>query len=168
MKEKSKEKEKKTNAMRQLDTAKIAYRVLTYSYDDEDFSGTKVAEEIGLSGAQVFKTLLTENGKGQYVVCCIPVEKKLALKSLAKSSGQKTLSMIPVANLLPVTGYVRGGCSPIGMKKKFDTYLDESALLFPEIAVSAGVRGAQIVLSPTDLVTAVAAKTGAFATDTDE
>ena len=161
-------KEKKTNAMRLLDTAKIAYRVLSYDYDDQDFSGTKVAAQIGLDGHQVFKTLVTQSPKGVFVVCCIPVEQKLDLKALAKAAGQKSLAMLPLTNLLATTGYVRGGCSPMGMKKKYDTYIDESALLCTEMAVSAGVRGQQIVLAPRDLIAAAQAKTGAFATDVED
>lgn len=141
-------KTQKTNAMRLLDAAKIPYRVIEYEVDEKDLSGVHVAQSIGQDVDTVFKTLLLKGERTGYLVCCIPVAKELDLKKLAKATGDKKVEMIPMKDLLPVTGYIRGGCSPIGMKKKYPTYIEETAVLFDEIAVSAGVRGAQILIKP--------------------
>ena len=106
---------------------------------------------IGMECGQVFKTLVLKGERTGYFVCCIPVDRELDLKKVAKAAGDKKAEMIPMKDLLPVTGYIRGGCSPVGMKKKFPTYFDETAQLFDEIAVSAGKRGEQIVIHPEDL-----------------
>ena len=137
----------KTNAMRRLDAAKIAYEVLEYEVDENDLSGTHVADEVGLAHEIVFKTLVAKGDKTGFVVFCIPVDEELDLKLAARETGNKRIEMLPVKELLPTTGYIRGGCSPIGMKKKFPTFFDESALLHEKIAVSAGVRGAQLLLT---------------------
>lgn len=158
----AKKAEKKTNAMRILDTAGTAYRVLAYSYGEDDFDGLHVAEQLELSPEVVFKTLVTRGPKGQIAVCCIPVASQLDLKALAASAGVKSLELVPVGELLSLTGYVRGGCSPVGMKKSYPTYIDESAHTHSEIAVSAGIRGKQIFLAPKDLISAVQAQTGRF------
>lgn len=142
------QKKEKTNAMRMLDAAAVSYHVVEYEVDENDLSGVHVAESIGQDVDTVFKTLVLRGERTGYLVCCIPVAGELDLKKLAKAAGDKKVEMIPVKDLLPVTGYIRGGCSPIGMKKKYPTYIEETAVLFDEIAVSAGVRGAQIVINP--------------------
>ena len=137
--------------MRLLDAAGIAYRTQEYEVDEQDLSGVHVAKQIGEDPDMVFKTLVLKGEKTGYLVCCIPVAEELDLKKAAKAAGDKKVEMLPMKELLPTTGYIRGGCSPIGMKKKFPTYIEETAVLFDEIAVSAGVRGAQIILNPEDL-----------------
>ena len=136
----------KTNAMRLLDAAGIAYRTAEYEYDESDLSGKHAAQQVGLPEEQVFKTLVTRGDKTGLLVFCIPVSDELDLRRAASVSGNKKLEMIHVKELLPLTGYIRGGCSPIGMKKKYPTYIDETSILFDEIAVSAGQRGLQIIL----------------------
>ena len=141
----------KTNAMRLLDQKKIPYSTAQYDYDVQDLSGLHAAQAIGLAPERVFKTLVAKGERQGYLVFCIPVCCELDLKKAAKAAGDKKVDLIAMKELLPVTGYLRGGCSPIGMKKKFPTYLDASALDQQSIAVSAGIRGCQIVLSPQDL-----------------
>lgn len=141
----------KTNAMRLLDAAGISYHSSEYEYDESDLSGVHAAEAIGLPPDQVFKTLVTRGDKTGPAVFCIPVHLELDLKKAATVSGNKKLEMLHLKELLGMTGYVRGGCSPIGMKKKFPTFLDETAVLFDEIAISAGVRGQQILIAPDTL-----------------
>ena len=148
----------KTNAMRQLDTAGIAYRTVSYEYDEQNLSGLHAAEQVGIPAEQVFKTLVTRGDKTGILVFCIPVDMELDLKKAAAVSGNKKVEMTHVKELLGLTGYVRGGCSPIGMKKKYPSYIDETAILFEEIAVSAGMRGEQILLHPEDLIAFVNAK----------
>lgn len=148
----------KTNAMRRLDAAKIKYEVKEYEVDENDLSGTHIAEQIGLPFAQVFKTLVAKGEKSGTMVFCIPVDREIDLKKAAVVTGNKKLEMLHVKDLLATTGYIRGGCSPIGMKKKFPTYIDESAKSFEEITVSAGVRGAQLLLNVDELVKFVEAK----------
>lgn len=148
----------KTNAMRQLDTAGIAYRTVSYEYDEQNLSGLHAAEQVGIPAEQVFKTLVTRGDKTGILVFCIPVDMEVDLKKAAAVSGNKKVEMTHVKELLGLTGYVRGGCSPIGMKKKYPTYIDETAILFEEIAVSAGMRGEQILLHPEDLIAFVNAK----------
>ncbi len=142
----------KTNAMRLLDADKIKYRSETYEYDENDLSGVTVAAKLSMPPEQLFKTLVTKGDKTGYMVFCIPVAEELDLKKAAVCSKNKKIEMLHVKDFLPVTGYIRGGCSPIGMKKKFPTFIDETAQLFDEIGVSAGVRGCQIIISPDDLV----------------
>lgn len=142
----------KTNAIRQLEKAKIPFRTMEYEVDESDLSGVHVAAQLGQPVEQVFKTLVLKGEKKGYLVCCIPAAKELDLKKAAKAAGEKKVELLPVKELLPVTGYIRGGCSPIGMKKRFRTFLDETALLYPEIAVSAGIRGGQILLAPSSLI----------------
>ena len=141
----------KTNAMRLLEAAGIPFRTAEYEVDENDLSGVHVAEQLGQPPEQVFKTLVLKGERTGYFVCCISVNAELDLKKAAKAAGDKKCEMLHVKDLLGVTGYIRGGCSPVGMKKKFPTYIDETAILFDEIAVSAGVRGAQIIISPDDL-----------------
>ena len=141
----------KTNAMRLLTAAKIPFTVKEYPVDENDLSGTHVADSIGADYDTVYKTLVLKGDKTGYLVCCIPVDAELDLKKVAKAAKDKKVEMIPMKDLLGLTGYVRGGCSPIGMKKKFPTYIEETAVLYDEIAVSAGVRGAQIIINPEKL-----------------
>lgn len=141
-----------TNAMRILKSAKIDFTVSEYPVDEQDLSGAHAAQMLGVSPDIVFKTLVVRGQKHGLFVCCIPVECELDLKKLAKLTGDKSVQMIKVSELLPMTGYVRGGCSPIGMKKKYPTYVDARARAYEKIYVSAGVRGQQIVLAPEQLV----------------
>ena len=147
----------KTNVMRLLDAAGVHYRTAEYEYDESDLSGRHAAEQLDLPAEQVFKTLVARGDKTGPVVFCIPVLDELALRRAAAVSGNKKVELIHLKELLPLTGYLRGGCSPIGMKKKFPTYIDETCILFDEIAVSAGARGKQIILSPDDLISYTAA-----------
>ncbi len=163
MAEKKREKKTmtKTNAMRRLDTAKIPYEVVSYTVDENDLSGVRTAAELGLSDPGcMFKTLVTKGSRGGYFVFCIPVAAELDLKACAAAAGEKSVEMIHVKDMLTVTGYMRGGCSPIGMKKQFPTYVDESALRYERIYVSAGQRGLQLHLAPADLLRYVGAVTG--------
>ena len=142
----------KTNAMRQLDAAKIPYEPKTYEVDENDLSGTHIAEQIGLPYEQVFKTIVTRGDKTGYLVFCIPCHKEIDLKAAAIATGNKKVEPVAVKELLGLTGYIRGGCSPIGMKKKFPTYFDKSAEEADRITVSAGVRGIQLLLAREDVV----------------
>ncbi len=147
----------KTNAMRLLDAAGIIYKTTEYEYDEADLSGTHAAQAIGMPAEQVFKTLVTRGDKAGITVFCIPVCCELDLRKAAVVSGNKKIEMTHVKELLDLTGYLRGGCSPIGMKKQYPTYIDETVQLFDEIAISAGMRGQQIIIAPNDLCTYVKA-----------
>ena len=149
----------KTNAMRILDAMKISYTTKQYEVDPDDLSGVRAAELMGLDPEGVFKTLVSRSDKGEIVVLCIPVHRELDLKKCAGAAGVKRLELTAVKELLPLTGYIRGGCSPIGMKKKYRTFLHESALHCEHILVSAGQRGVQICIRPSDLTAAVLADT---------
>ena len=142
----------KTNALRLITQAGIPHRTASYDFDEHDLSGSKAAAAIGMPPEQVFKTLVARGDKTGVVVFCIPVLCTLDLKKAAKVSGNKKVEMVHMNELLPLTGYIRGGCSPIGMKKTYPTFIDETAELFDEIAVSAGARGQQILLAPGDLI----------------
>ena len=144
----AKAKEEKTNAMRILESAGIPFEILSYTVDESDLSGVHVAKELNLPAEQVFKTLVTKGSKNGYAVFVIPVAEELDLKKCALAAGDKRVEMIPMKELLPLTGYIRGGCSPVGMKKPFPTYFDETATLFDRIYLSAGVRGKQFCLDP--------------------
>ena len=146
----------KTNVMRLLDAANIKYDEKVYSEDIVD--GLGVASNLNENPECVFKTLITENDKKEHFVFCVPVTGELDLKKAAKASYSKSISMIKQKELLPLTGYVHGGCSPIGLKKQFPVYIDETAQLFDKIYVSGGRRGFQVGLSPLDLETIVKAK----------
>ena len=146
----AKEKEIKTNAMRILDRMKIPYTHYTYECD-EFIDGMQIVEKLNLKPEQVYKTLVTQGHSKAYFVFVIPVAEELDLKKAAKAVGEKSLEMIHVKDMLSVTGYIRGGCSPIGMKKKFPTYIEETAQLYDKITVSAGQRGVQVTLSPETL-----------------
>ena len=142
----------KTNAARLLDKAKIAYELIPYEVDESDLSATHVADQLGENVKQVFKTLVLHGDKTGYFVCIIPGDEELNLKLAAKVSGNKNCEMIPMKNLLSITGYIRGACSPIGMKKQFPTYIHNTCLDFEFIYVSAGQRGLQIKVNPNDLI----------------
>lgn len=148
----------KTNAMRRLDAAKIPYEVKEYVVDENDLSGVHIASQIGLPFEQVFKTLTARGDKTGVLVFCLPVDREIDLKKAAAITGNKKIELLPVKELLSVTGYVRGGCSPIGMKKKYPTYIDESAKNFEKITVSAGMKGAQLLLDTLSLAEFVDAK----------
>ena len=142
----------KTNVMRLLEAAGIPYRSAEYEYEESDLSGLHAAQAVGMAPEQVFKTLVTRGDKTGITVFCIPVDMELDLKKAAIVSRNKKVEMIHVKELLGLTGYIRGGCSPVGMKKKYPTFLDETCILFDEIAVSAGQRGVQVILNPQDLI----------------
>lgn len=148
----------KTNAMRLLDAAKIAYDVKEYEVDENDLSGVHIASQIGLPFDQVFKTLTAKGDKSGVIVFCIPVHKEIDLKKAATVTGNKKVELLHVKDLLATTGYVRGGCSPIGMKKKFPTFIEQSALDFDKITVSAGMKGAQLLLRVDELIKFTGAK----------
>ena len=141
----------KTNVMRRLDAAKIAYEVCEYEVDENDLSGTHIANQIGLPYERVFKTIVVKGDKTGHMVFCIPCHREIDLKAAAAATGNKKIEPVHVKDLLGLTGYIRGGCSPIGMKKKFPTFIDETAVLFDKIYVSAGMRGVQIIINPNDL-----------------
>lgn len=155
----------KTNAARLLDKAKISYNLIPYEFDENDLAVQHVADSLGQDIAKVFKTLVLHGDKTGYVVCVIPGDKEVDLKSLAKVSGNKKVEMIPMKDLLSVTGYIRGGCSPIGMKKRFPTYFHISAAEHDVIYVSAGVRGLQVEIDPKDLISYVQATVADVATE---
>ena len=142
----------KTNASRILDELGVAYTLLTYAVDEDDLSGVHAADALGLDPACVFKTLVARGDRTGIVVACIPVAAELDLKALARVSGNKSAVLLPLKELLPTTGYIRGGCSPIGMKKSFPTYIHSTCRLYDSIYVSAGVRGLQIRIAPDDLI----------------
>ncbi len=149
----------KTNAMRLLDLEKIPYSTKEYAYEESDLSGVHAAQVLGFSPEMVFKTLVTRGDKTGPVVFVIPVAEELDLKKAAKVSKNKSIEMVHVKDLLGLTGYIRGGCSPIGMKKKFPTFVDETVELLEEVSISAGVRGCQILLRPEDLLSFTGAQT---------
>ncbi|QQS36403.1 MAG: Cys-tRNA(Pro) deacylase [Ignavibacteriales bacterium] len=142
----------KTNAMRILESNNIIYSSHSYDVDEEDLSGITVAKKIDAEPECVFKTLVCSSDKTGIVIFCVPVTEELNLKKAAASSGNKKVEMIKTKELFSLTGYVRGGCSPIGMKKNFPTYIDETILLFDYIYCSAGIRGTQLKLNPSDLI----------------
>ena len=147
----------KTNAARLLDRAKIAYELIPYTVDENNLAATHVAEELGEDIASVFKTLILKGDRTGYFVCVIPGDKEVDLKSAARVSGNKSCDLIPMKELLPTTGYIRGGCSPIGMKRPFPTFIHATALDFDRIYISAGVRGLQIAIHPQALIDYVGA-----------
>lgn len=142
----------KTNAARLLDKAKIKYELIPYKVDEEHLAATHVAEQLGEDIARVFKTLVLRGDKTGVFVCVIPGDAEVNLKLAAKASGNKSAELIHMKELLPTTGYIRGGCSPIGMKKPFPTYIHATCTAFDFIYVSAGMRGLQIKLAPADLI----------------
>lgn len=142
----------KTNAMRRLDTVKIKYEVCEYEPDENDLSGVHVAAQIGLAPELVFKTLAAVGDKTGVVVFCIPCAAELDLKAAAAVSGNKRVELLHVKELQAYTGYIRGGCSPVGMKKSYPTYFDESANKHERITISAGIRGAQLLVDREKLI----------------
>lgn len=155
----------KTNAARILDRLKISYELVGYPVDPDNLAADHVAAELGEPIEQVFKTLVLHGDKTGHLVCVIAGNREVDLKKTAKASGNKKVEMIPMKELLPLTGYIRGGCTSIGMKKKFPTYLSPEAMDFPFIYISAGQRGMQIKLAPADLVKAAEANIADIATD---
>ncbi|MBR3894577.1 MAG: Cys-tRNA(Pro) deacylase [Clostridia bacterium] len=149
----------KTNAMRMLTAAKIAFEVLEYEVDENDLSGMHIAEQVGYPPERMFKTLVARGDKTGPLVFCIPVAQEIDLRRVAVITKNKKIEMIHVKDLLALTGYIRGGVSPIGMKKKFPTWFDESALQFERITVSSGTRGAQLLLDRAELLHFVQAET---------
>lgn len=148
----------KTNAVRLVQQANIPCRECFYEFDEKDLNGNHAATAIGMPSEQVFKTLVTLGDKTGINVFCIPVCCELDLKKAAKTTGDKRIDMVAVKDLLALTGYIRGGCSPVGMKKKYPTYFDETCILWDEIAVSAGARGHQMIIPPLPLVSLLEAK----------
>lgn len=153
----------KTNAMRFLDAAKIEYEALEYEVDENNLAGTHIADQIGLPYEKVFKTIVARGDKTGLLVFCIPCDMEINLKKAATVTGNKKVEPVHVKELLSLTGYIRGGCSPVGMKKKFPTYFDHTVLLQEKITVSSGVRGAQLLLNAGELISYLGAKTADLA-----
>ena len=158
-------KEEKTNVMRLLEKAQVPYTAHTYDHADGVIDGVGVARKLAQDPARVFKTLVTNGASGQYAVFCVPVEAELDLKKAARAAGEKAVEMIHVADINKVTGYIRGGCSPLGMKKRYLTVVDESILQHQTVMVSAGKIGFQIELAPVDLLRQSVAKTAQITTE---
>ena len=156
----AKDKIQKTNAARLLDSKKIAYELIPYEVDENDLSAVHIATQLGEPIERVFKTLVLHGDRSGYFVCVIPGDKEVDLKLAAKVTGNKSCNLIPMKELLPLTGYIRGGCSPIGMKKPFPTFIHSTCKDFDFIYVSAGVRGLQFKINPDDLCKAAGAKVG--------
>lgn len=148
----AKQKINKTNVARLLDKAKVPYELIPYEVDESDLSAVHVAAQLGENIDLVFKTIVLHGDKTGYFVCVVPGEHEIDLKKAAKVSGNKKCELLAMKELLPTTGYIRGGCSPIGMKKHFPTYLHETAVGYGYIYISAGQRGLQVKLSPADLL----------------
>ena len=143
----------KTNALRMLDKVKIPYSIKEYEYDEEHLDGRHVASQVDMDPNAIFKTLVLHDHHNEHLVCCVPVLEEIDLKKLAKLAGRKSVEMIHQKDLLSVTGYMRGGCSPVGMKKQFPTYIDESILKVDEVAFSAGKRGYQMIVNVQQILT---------------
>ena len=141
----------KTNAARILDAAGIHYELREYEVDEDDLSAPRVAEKVGMPPEQVFKTLVARGDRSGVLMACVPANTELNLKALAAASGNKKVELVAVKEVLGLTGYIRGGVSPVGVKKPYPFFLDETAILFDVISVSAGIRGCQMVLAPDDL-----------------
>lgn len=148
----------KTNAVRLLESQNISHTIIEYDYDEDEIDAVSVAQKIGAEPESVFKTLVSVDEKNEFFVFVIPGNFELNLKKAAKITGSKKIELIKVKDLQPLTGYLRGGCSPIGMKKLYPTYIDENAQLFNNIYVSAGIRGMQLKLSPDDLCKVIKAR----------
>lgn len=142
----------KTNAMRMLENAQIEYTPLEYEVDENDLSGMHIAKQLNMDPDMMFKTIAARGEKRGIMVFCIPVSCEIDLKKAANASGDKRVELLPVKELLANTGYIRGGCSPIGMKKKYPTFIDEACVLFEKITVSAGIRGCQLLVETEKLV----------------
>ena len=152
----------KTNALRMLDRAKIKYEIKEYEYDEDHLSGHHIVDKVDLDANQIFKTLVLHDNNNLYLVCCIPVLEEIDLKKLAKLAKRKNVEMIHQKDLLNVTGYIRGGCSPVGMKKKFPTFIDESILNVDSVAFSAGKRGYQMVVDTKEIIQYLEATIGSI------
>lgn len=161
----AKQKIPKTNAMRMLDIAKIPYEIKEYEVDENDLSGTHIANQVGLPYEMVFKTIVTKGDKTGYCVFCLPCHKEIDFKAAARISGNKSIEPLHVKDLLGVTGYIRGGCSPVGMKKKFPTYFDSSASALERLTVSAGMKGAQLLVESRAILEYTEATLGDFTVD---
>ena len=146
---------KKTNAARVLDSLKIDYKLLEYEVDESDLSAETVAKKVNLPPEQVFKTLVARGDKTGVLIACVPGNGELDLKAMAMAGGDKKVEMVSVKEIQQITGYIRGGVSPIGSKKRYPMFLDESAMKFPFISISAGAKGSQIFISPRDLIEAL-------------
>jgi Cys-tRNA(Pro)/Cys-tRNA(Cys) deacylase len=151
---------KKTNAARQLDNLKIDYRLCEYEVDESDLTAESVARKVNLPLSQVFKTLVARGDKTGVFLACIPGDMELDLKTTAEVSGNKKVEMVSLKEIQPLTGYVRGGVSPIGTKKRYPVYLDEGSVKFPFISISAGIRGCQIFIEPGGLIKVLQASLG--------
>ncbi len=161
----TKKKTEKTNAARLLDKAGIAYELVPYEVDEEHLAATHVAEQLGEDIECVFKTLVLKGDRTGFFVCVVPGNHEVDLKAAARVSGNKKADLIPMKELLSVTGYIRGGCSPIGMKKPFPTYIHRTAALYPWIYISAGVRGLQLKIAPSDLIAYIGAVVASLGTE---
>lgn len=150
----------KNNTLRILDNNKIIYEIKEYSYDEDDLSGQKVAAAVDLAWQMVYKTLVLVANDKEYLVACIPVTTEIDLKKLAKLSGHKSVELIPVKDLLSLTGYLRGGCSPVGMKKQFPTYFAEDIIHLEKVAFSAGKRGYQMIVDPKAIISLIGGQIG--------
>jgi Cys-tRNA(Pro)/Cys-tRNA(Cys) deacylase len=160
----AKQKLEKTNAARLLDRAKIKYELIPYQVDENNLAATHVAEQLGENIATVFKTLVLKGDRNGHLVCVIPGDHEVELKAAARVSGNKKVEMIPMKDLLATTGYIRGGCTPIGMKKPFPTFIHSSCVEHEHIYISAGVRGLQIRIAPQDLISFIGAEIAEIAT----
>lgn len=152
----------KTNVLRQLDARRIPYETREYDMDDGNFDGKLIAGKTGLDPQMIYKTLVLTGDRQSHLVCVVPVDRELDLKAVARASGNKSVAMLPQKDLLPLTGYLRGGCSPIGMKKAFPTYIDESCQSQPRLSVSAGQRGCQVILATDALIACTGATLAAL------
>jgi Cys-tRNA(Pro)/Cys-tRNA(Cys) deacylase len=152
--------QQKTNVIRIIEGLGIAHRSLAYEVDEDDLSAESAARKIGLEPERVFKTLALRGDRSGVFLCCVPAGAELDLKKAARVSGNKAVELLPLKELQPATGYVRGGCSPIGTKKRLPVFVDETAMLYDEISVSAGARGLQVLLAPGDLLRAVDGQPG--------
>lgn len=150
----------KTNAVRILESRKLLFELINYEVSEDELDAVSVSKKVGMDPDTVFKTLVSRNESNKIFVFVIPGSCELNLKKAAKLSTSKSIEMIKVKELFDLTGYIRGGCSPIGMKKDYPVFIDETALIFDKISISAGVRGTQIVISPLDLISTVNATTG--------
>lgn len=157
----------KTNAARLLEKAKIPFELIPYEFDPDDLAAQHVADALGEDINRVFKTLVLHGDKAGYFVCVVPGNAEVDLKKAAKVAGAKKADLIPMKDLLPLTGYVRGGCSPVGMKKPFPTFFHSSATGFDRIYVSAGVRGLQLAINPADLIAYTRAQVADIISSTD-
>ncbi|MBQ8159245.1 MAG: Cys-tRNA(Pro) deacylase [Clostridia bacterium] len=152
----------KTNVIRHLTAAGVKFETKEYPVSEDHLDGVTIARETGMDPDMVYKTLVLCDDARGHLVCVIPVARELDLKQVARATGHKSVSMLPMKDLLPLTGYVRGGCSPIGMKKAFPTFIDEACLSLDTMAVSAGIRGCQVLLSPQDLIAQCGARTASL------